>query len=192
MFKNQAFNKATKTFTELTKNNINNRKASRFFEKIESLSSQDFKIEFINYLIEDITEECKHIQVYQYVMEKIDITITNLHDKSLKEFIIWRIGNQLLNKLICNPNQPSDRLDMMNLTSCLGSTQLVALLLKLTFLSPKLKYSLRQKLAHLFDYYESTSIDTSRWLIQVLENCLLAFAIAQQKTTIVENVEFRM
>ncbi|MGK7881384.1 MAG: hypothetical protein AB4060_15000 [Crocosphaera sp.] len=192
LLKNQAFNKATKTFTELTKNNIKNRKSSLFFEKIKYLSYQDFKIEFINYLIEDIKEERKQLQVYQYLIKNVDINLTNLHEKSVKEFIILRIGNQLLNKLIFNPNHPSDRLDMMNLRSCLGSSELVALLLKLTFLSPKLKYSLRQKLAHLFEYYELTSIDKSRWLIQVLENCLLAFAIAQQKATIVENVEFRM
>ncbi|MDJ0579455.1 hypothetical protein [Crocosphaera sp.] len=192
LLKNQAFNQATKTFTELTKNNIKNRKSSLFFEKIESLSYQDFKIEFINYLVEDIKEERKQLQVHQYLIKNIDINLTNSHEKLLKEFIILRIGNQLLNKLIFNPNQPSNRLDMMNLRSCLGSTQLVGLLLKLTFLSPKLKYSLRQKLAHLFEYYESTSIDKSRWLIQMLENCLLAFAIGQEKATIVENVEFRM
>ena len=73
----------------------------------------------------------------------------------------------------------------MNLQRYLGATQLTALLLKLTCLNSKLKDSLRQRLAHLFDYYESTSIAESLWLIQVLENCLLAFAIAQEDGSII-------
>ena len=118
-------------------------------------------------------------------MKNIEVNLTNSHKHSINEFLILRISNNVLTQVIFNPNQPSNRLDMMNLKSCLGSTQFVALLLKLTFLSPKLKYSLRQKLAHLFEYYELTSIDKSRWLIQMLENCLLGFAIAQEKATIV-------
>ena len=99
--------------------------------------------------------------------------------------MILRVGNQLLNELVFNPSQPSNHLGLINLKSCLGSTQVVALFLKITFLSPKLKYSLRQRLAHLFNYYESTSIKESRWLIQLLENCLLGFAIAQEKAIVI-------
>ena len=185
LLNNQAFNKATETFREVTKNHINNGKSKIFLSQIASSSYQDFKIEFINYLTEDIEEERKRLQLQQYLMKNIEVNLTNSHKDSINEFLILRISNNLLTQVIFNPNQPSNRLDMMNLKSCLGSTQFVAFLLKLTFLSPKLKYSLRQKLAHLFEYYELTSIYKSRWLIQMLENCLLGFAIAQEKATIV-------
>ncbi|MEL4893921.1 hypothetical protein [Crocosphaera sp. Alani8] len=139
----------------------------------------------INYFSQDIEDEKKRIHLEKYLIHTIDITLTNFHQKSINEFVILRVGNQLLNELVFNPSQPSNHLGLINLKSCLGSTQVVALFLKITFLSPKLKYSLRQRLAHLFNYYESTSIKESRWLIQLLENCLLGFAIAQEKAIVI-------
>ncbi len=176
LLNHQTFNTAIETFTQLTQSQIENKKAIKLFCKTESLSFKNFKVWLINYLIKDIEEESKQ-QLKQYLQDNIPTILTDCDEQPLNEFLILRTCNQLLNQLILNPTQPSNHLSFINLKRYLGATQLTVLLLKLTLFSPKLKDSLRQRLAHLFDYYESSSIEESLWLIQVLENCLLAFAI---------------
>ncbi|MDJ0728771.1 MAG: hypothetical protein QNJ33_02150 [Crocosphaera sp.] len=183
LLNHQAFSIAIETFTQLTQNQIKSKKGINFFSEIESLSFKEFKIWLINYLIEDIEEASKQ-QLKQYLQENIPTILTHCDQQTINEFLILRTCNQLLNKLILNPTQPSHHLSFINLKRYLGTTQLTALLLKLIFLNSQLKDSLRQRLAHLFNYYESTSIEESLWFIQVLENCLVAFAVTQENTTI--------
>ena len=95
LLNNQAFNKATETFREVTKNHINNGKSKIFLSQIASSSYQDFKIEFINYLTEDIEEERKRLQLQQYLMKNIEVNLTNSHKHSINEFLILRISNNL-------------------------------------------------------------------------------------------------
>ncbi len=180
----QVFKTATETFTQLTKSQINNKQVSHFLNKIQSLSFKDFKILLIQYLIEDIQEEYQQ-QLEKYLQEHISPILTNYDQQPLNQFLFLQSCNQLLNKLILNPEQPSNHLSFINLKRYLGATQLTALILKLIFLNYQLKDALRQRLAHLFDYYESTPIEECFWLIQVLENCLVAFAVAQETSPII-------
>ncbi len=179
----QGFNTAKETFTQLTKIYIKKKKGIQCLKEIKSLPFKDFKLWLINYLLEDIQEDYqRHLQ--QYLQKDIPQILNHYDQQPINEFILLRSCNELLNKLILNPKQLSNHLSFINIKKHLGATQLTVLLLKLTFLNPQLKYSVRQRLAHLFDYYESNSIEESLWLIQVLENCLLAFAIAQENATI--------
>lgn len=180
----QLFNIATTIFTELAKNKINHQKEIESYQELQSLLFKDFKIWLIQYLIEDLQDESKQ-QLQQYLQDNIATILSNYDHQPLNEFLLLQSCNQLLNKLILNPEQPSNHLSFINLKRYLGATQLTALLLKLTFLNSQLKETLRQRLAHLFDYYQLTPIEESFWFIQVLENCLIAFAIAQENSSII-------
>ena len=183
LLNHQVFNTATETFTQLTQNQINNKKDINFLKENQSLLFKDFKIWLIHYLIKDIQEEYQQ-QLQQYLQENITTILTHYEQQPLNEFLLLRSCNQLLNKLIVNPKEPSNHLSFINVKRYLGATQLTVLLLKLTFLNFQLKDALRQRLSHLFDYYESTPIEESFWLIQVLENFLVAFAIVQENSPI--------
>ncbi|MEA5511863.1 hypothetical protein VB715_18995 [Crocosphaera sp. UHCC 0190] len=173
----KAFRIALEYFTEICQKKT----ITLFSNEGESLQFREFKIWLENYLVQDVGEQSGQRPLKQHLTAKIPLLFSNCDEQPLNEFLILRTCTQLLNELGVDPNQKANHLTFINLTNCLGATQMASLLLKLVLLAPKLQSSLRQRLARLFEYYESTSIEQSLWLIYVLENFLLAFTMWEEK-----------
>jgi hypothetical protein len=175
LLKEEQFQKALQTFSKLNKNKTDQN------NKINCLQFSEFKIWLMNYLSKDIEQLSRRIQFEQYFNRTTFMLFSDCNEQPTNNFLILRTCNQLLNEWVVDPSQTSTHISFAKLKNFLGATEITVLLLKLISLAPQLKYSLRQKLANLFEYYESTPIEQSFWFIQILENCLVAFAIYGEK-----------
>jgi hypothetical protein len=171
---------AVQKFTKVTQDHKSQTQQINLWTKdIQSLPFKEFKNWLVDYLLGDFDELSGREKLKQHLLDKFLYLLPNYDAQPVNEFLILRSCSQLLNGLVVDNIKDFNHFTFINLTTCLGATNLVSLLDKLVRLAPKLESRLSYRLAQLFEYYESTPIQRSYWLIKVLENFLVAFTLSE-------------
>ncbi|MGK7941131.1 MAG: hypothetical protein AB4062_13465 [Crocosphaera sp.] len=181
----QAFDNAVKHFNNFSQDKIDQT------QLIHSLNDKNsgvktFKVWLIYYLVKDIEPSSARDQIEQYLSWKIKCILPEYDNQPVNNSLILRTCNQLVEKWLVEPEKLPNYLNSINSKTASGATKMTVLLLKLMLLSSPVKHSLRERIAHLFEKYESTPIEQCVWLLQLLENCLLAFTISSERTGLID------
>ncbi|MDJ0510636.1 MAG: hypothetical protein QNJ64_15480 [Crocosphaera sp.] len=185
LLSNQAFDNAVKCFNNFDQDKIDKT------QLIQSLNAQNsgfkqFKIWLIYYLGQEIETSSAKYQLHQYLAWKITGIFPECDEQPVDDDLILKTCNQLVDQWLVEPDKFPNHLNLINPKTASGARQMTVLLLKLMLLTSSVKYSLREKIAHLFEQYESTPIEKCVWLLQLLENCLLAFTISSERTGFID------
>ncbi len=97
--------------------------------------------------------------------------------KSVNEFVLVRTCCQTLNFLVVDQPRTPNHVVFMDLLNTVGTTATVGLLLKIVLLCHKVKGHLEQRLAILFNHYQSLQRDQMGWLINCLEHINVALTL---------------
>lgn len=107
------------------------------------------------------------------------------HDQLPSSFLLVRTCSQLLDALVANPKtNPSNHIVFVDLVSNLGASFVMGMLLKLLLLCRDFKSHLAslearvaQRFSDLFKHYESCSQSEVHWLVDCLDNWMVASCI---------------
>jgi hypothetical protein len=130
-------------------------------------------------------------ELYQYLTSAVDfkygkhsfnrqlrVTLQGIspqHDSQRpNEQLLVNTCRQLLNFLIVESKQPREHYVFLDLLNNVGPTLTIRLLLKIVLLCHRVKPYLEQRFFLLFDHYRSQAQGVMQWLIECLENLLVA------------------
>lgn len=143
----------------------------------QQITYRAFKRNLYRYLSFKI--ESKNSQ-YDF-QEKLWQLIDNMYYQSdglpIDESLILRTCRKLYQALIISNAETNQHNLLIKLISNLGTAQTVMLLIKIVLICPQAKVDLEERLATLFTYYESKTIEDVPWIVKFLEYFLVAFSI---------------
>lgn len=171
---------AVEQLTELTQGKRSQQclvNLNQMINEIPSLNFKEFKGWLVHYLFENDHELSEKQKLNQLLIDKTLQIFPHCDSQPVNEFLILRTCTQLLTELTVDSTQGFNHLTLISLRTGLGATKIASLLWKLVLICPKLKSRLSYRLAQLFEYYESTPLEQSLWLIKVLENFAIVFSL---------------
>lgn len=139
-------------------------------------SYQAFKNDLYEYITDSIDPEYGRRQFNNHLYLQLRNTLPDNHSQKLNEFLLLRTCSQLLNFLVVESAQRPQHFVFIDLTTNLGATPAVGLLLKIVLLCRKVKPYLEKRFSILFNHYEACMRDGVEWLIQALENLNVALS----------------
>jgi len=139
-------------------------------------SYRTFKQEFYEYLTASIDQKYSGGQFGQRLYQQLQNTLPQNDSQKLSDVLLLGTSRKLLNFLIVeSPQQPTHYI-FGDLTSNLGITPTIGLLLKIVLLCKQVRSYLEQRFAILFNHYEGCNNDKVNWLVESLENLNVAFS----------------
>ncbi len=136
-----------------------------------------FEQDFQNYLLNIPGLEQKNSRFSQRLQQYLKNLPTLQQAKSVNEFVLVRTCCQTLNYLVVDQAEAPNHVVFMDLLNTIGTTATVGLLLKVVLVCNKVKSHLEQRLAILFNHYQSLQRNQMGWLINCLEHVNLALTL---------------
>ncbi len=153
--------------------------AKQFLIEITFLNSyKDFKHSLSKYLIVGIKTSNKS----QYsLQEKLNLVIydnisAQYDFQPCTDQLILQTCQRLLRYFIIDSTRQDNHYQLIELVMNLGITQTTALFMKIVLIAPAAKSDLEHRLGIIFSFYEHRTVEEAKWLIQLLENILIAFS----------------
>jgi hypothetical protein len=139
-------------------------------------SYRTFKKEFYDYLTASIDPKYSSGQFSQRLYQQLENTLPQNDSQKLSDVLLLGTCRKLLNFLVVeSPEQPTHYI-FGDLTSNLGITPTVGVLLKIVLLCNQVRSYLEQRFAILFNHYEACAKNKVNWLVESLENLNVAFS----------------
>lgn len=130
----------------------------------------------------------KHLR--DWLHEQLRDTLPQQDHQQPSVFMMWQTCSQLLELIVANPNpeQPHKHGMFISLHGNLGATVTIGLLLKIVLLCQwlgrnakdtleSMKARVSRQFANLFRHYEHQAVHDAKWLIECLDNLMVAFTI---------------
>lgn len=115
-------------------------------------------------------------QFNQKLQKQLQSTLFEYDTQRLSPILLVKTCRKLLDFLVVESAEQPKHYIFLDLTSNLGITPTIGLLLKIVLLCHQVKPYLEQKLAILFKHYEDYTKDQTKWLVDSLENLNVAFS----------------
>jgi hypothetical protein len=115
-------------------------------------------------------------QFNQKLQKQLQSTLFEYDTQRLSPILLVKTCRKLLDFLVVESAEQPKHYIFLDLTSNLGITPTIGLLLKIVLLCDKVKPYLEQKFAILFKHYEDYTKDQTKWLVDSLENLNVAFS----------------
>jgi hypothetical protein len=115
-------------------------------------------------------------QFNQKLQKQLQSTLFEYDTQRLSPILLVKTCRKLLDFLVVESAKQPQHYIFLDLTSNLGITPTIGLLLKIVLLCHQVKPYLEQKLAILFKHYEDYTKDKTKWLVDSLENLNVAFS----------------
>ncbi|MBD1935580.1 MULTISPECIES: hypothetical protein [Cyanophyceae] len=115
-------------------------------------------------------------QFNQKLQKHLQNTLVEYDTQRLSPILLVKTCRKLLDLLVVESAEQPKHYIFLDLTSNLGITPTIGLLLKIVLLCHHVKPYLEQKLAILFKHYEDYTKDKTKWLVDSLENLNVAFS----------------
>lgn len=115
-------------------------------------------------------------QFNQKLQKQLQSTLLEYDTQRLSPILLVKTCRKLLDFLVVESAEQPKHYIFLDLTSNLGITPTIGLLLKIVLLCDKVKPYLEQKFAILFKHYEDYTKDKTQWLVDSLENLNIAFS----------------
>lgn len=110
------------------------------------------------------------------LQKQLQSTLSECDTQRLSPNLLVKTCRKLLDFLVVESAKQPQHYIFLDLTSNLGITPTIGLLLKIVLLCHQVKPYLEQKLAILFKHYEDYTKDKTKWLVDCLENLNVAFS----------------
>ena len=110
------------------------------------------------------------------LQKQLQSTLLEYDTQRLSPILLVKTCRNLLDFLVVKSAEQPNHYIFLDLTSNLGITPTIGLLLKIVLLCRQVKPYLEQKLAILFKHYEDYTKDQTNWLVDSLENLNVAFS----------------
>lgn len=144
---------------------------------IQNSTPQMFRQDFHRYLT-DIPGLDKRNSRFGQRLQDYLTTLPNLQQASaMNEFLLVRTCCQTLNYLVVENSETPNHAVFMDLLNTIGTTATVGLLLKVVLVCKKARNYLEQRLAILFNHYQSFQRQQVAWLINCLEHTNVALTL---------------
>ena len=158
------------------------RLARDFTLKIKrEITYREFKQYLSNYLLYKIEPRNSQFKFKEKLWEILDSTYYQSDSLFLTENLLFITCRKLYQTLIINNAEKNEPEFLIQLINNLGTAQTVMLFTKIVLICPQAKPDLEQRLANLFIYYESNTVENTIWLIKLLEYFLITFTIHFEK-----------
>ena len=115
-------------------------------------------------------------QFNQKLQKLLQSTLFEYDTQRLSPILLVKTCRKLLDFLVVESAEQPQHYIFLDLTSNLGITPTIGLLLKIVLLCHQVKPYLEQKFAILFKHYEDYTKDKTQWLVDSLENLNVAFS----------------
>ena len=115
-------------------------------------------------------------QFNQKLQKLLQSTLFEYDTQRLSPILLVKTCRKLLDLLVVESAEQPKHYIFLDLTSNLGITPTIGLLLKIVLLCHQVKPYLEQKFAILFKHYEDYTKDQTKWLVDSLENLNVAFS----------------
>lgn len=139
-------------------------------------SYRTFKKELYGYLTSSIEPKYRTGEFSQRLSQHLQSTLPQNDSQQLSNALMEGTCRKLLNFLVVeSPKQPNHYI-FSDLTSNLGVTATVSLLLKIVLLCRPVKQDLEKRFAILFNHYQALTRETVGWLVESLENLNVALS----------------
>ena len=115
-------------------------------------------------------------QFNQKLQKQLQSTLVEYDTQRLSPILLVKTCRKLLDLLVVESAEQPKHYIFLDLTSNLGITPTIGLLLKIVLLCHQVKPYLEQKFAILFKHYEDYTKDQTKWLVDSLENLNVAFS----------------
>ncbi len=115
-------------------------------------------------------------QFNQKLQKQLQSTLLEYDTQRLSPILLVKTCRKLLDFLVVESAEQPKHYIFLDLTSNLGITPTIGLLLKIVLLCHQVKPYLEQKFAILFKHYEDYTKDQTKWLVDSLENLNVALS----------------
>ncbi|MDS3862418.1 hypothetical protein RIF25_16600 [Thermosynechococcaceae cyanobacterium BACA0444] len=144
---------------------------------ITSNAPQNFQQDFHQYLTDIPGLDQRNSRFGQRLQQYLTTLPSLQQAPAMNEFLLVRTCCQALNYLVVeHPDRPNHAV-FMDLLNTIGTTATVGLLLKIILICKKARTHLEQRLAILFNHYQSFQRQQVDWLINCLEHTNLALTL---------------
>ncbi len=154
----------------------------------EAPSYRDVKREMYDYLTASILHSEKpdygkhHFN--RWLAEQLETTLPQSDNLRPSNSLLVQTCGQLLDFLVASPTRPNHHVVFVDLNNILGSTFTIGLLLKIVLLCREVKPNLEMIKAHMarrfavmLKHYETKVRGEIEWLVECLENLMVAFSV---------------
>lgn len=149
-----------------------------------SPSYRAFKQEFYEYLTVAIDSKYTRGEFSQRLHKQLQNTLSQHDNAQLSEALLEATCKKMLNFMVVESSQNPKHYVFSDLTSNLGTTPTIGILMKIVLLCRQLKNYLEQRFSILFNHYETHANDTINWLVESLENLNVALSTNFGKLTL--------
>lgn len=139
-------------------------------------SYRTFKEELYEYLTASIDTSYGRNQFNQQLYKHLQNILSQNNSYKLSEVLLVGTCKKLLDYLIVESGQESKHYVFSDLTSNIGITPTIGLILKIVLLCRKVKPYLEKRFSILFNHYEAYTRDNVDWLVESLENLNVALS----------------
>jgi hypothetical protein len=143
----------------------------------DARSYRSFKDDLYVYLIQGIDPKYGQSRFNQRLYQQLQTTLPENDAHKMNEMLLVNTCRKLLNFLVVESTQNPQHFVFNDLTSNLGVTRTIGLLMRVVLLCHKVRYHLEKRFAILFTNYEDTTRSVSNWLVEALENLNVALSI---------------
>lgn len=154
------------------------RESSRLFLKQSSnaRSYRTFKEDLYEYLTTSIDSKYANKHFKGRLYQTLQNTLSHNDSQNLSNSLVAGTCRKLLNFLVVEGSHRPNHFVFMDLTSNLGITPVVGLMLKVVLICRRVKGDLEKRFAVLFTHYGNFPQQQVLWLVESLDNLNIAFS----------------
>lgn len=157
------------TYDDLAKIFVNQSQNTRTY--------RTFKEEFYEYLTDAVDTKYAKNHFNNRLYRELQGTLTHNDSQKVNETLMAGTCRKLLNFLVVESPQQPHHFVFLDLSSNLGVTRSIGLLLKIVLICRKVKSDLEKRFSILFNHYATFPRDRVFWLVESLENLNIAFGL---------------
>jgi hypothetical protein len=135
-----------------------------------------FKDELYEHLTASVDPSYGKYQFNRQLYQQLQNSLPQHNEQELNDALLLRTCRKLVDFLVVESSQRPNHYIFSDLTSNLGVTPTIGLLLKIVLLCRQVKCHLEKRFSILFSHYETHSKEEVGWLVESLENLNVAFS----------------
>jgi hypothetical protein len=143
----------------------------------DARSYRSFKEDLYAYLIQGVDPRYGQFRFNQKLAQQLQEILPDNDAHKMNDMLLVNTCRKLLNFLVVENARDPQHFIFNDLTSNLGITRTIGLLMRIVLLCHKVRYHLEKRFAILFSNYEDTTRSMSNWLIEALENLNVALSL---------------
>ncbi|HAN76097.1 MAG TPA: hypothetical protein DCQ51_04090 [Planktothrix sp. UBA8407] len=136
-----------------------------------------FKEEFYEYLTDTVDTKYAKKHFNNRLYRELQGTLSHNDSQKVNDTLMAGTCRKLLNFLVVESPQQPHHFVFLDLSSNLGVTHSIGLLLKIVLICRKVKSDLEKRFSILFNHYATFPRDKVSWLVESLENLNIAFGL---------------